>query len=364
MRIAQVAPLDRSVPPKLYGGTERVVSLADRGAGRARPRRDAVRQRRLAYPRASSRRSGRARCGSTARSRDPMAPHIAMLETVRRRAARIRRRCISTSTTALLAVQRASRRRSSPRCTGGSTCRSIRPLSARFRDVPAVSISDTQRQPLPQANWVTHDPSRPAGKPADAASRRSRSYLAFLGRISPEKRVDRAIAIAGSGRAAAQDRRQGRPRRPGLFRARQIKPLLDAAARRVHRRDRRHGRSRRSSAARRRCSFPIDWPEPFGLVMIEAMACGTPVIAFNRGSVPEVIEDGVTGFIVEDEARPSARSDRARAAVARRGARSASSSASPRAAWREEDVSLYTALAGGTPKQVTRGSPKAHRQSK
>jgi glycosyltransferase involved in cell wall biosynthesis len=173
----------------------------------------------------------------------------------------------------------------------------LQPVFSAFPSLPLVSISDAQRRPAPYANWartIYH------GLPENLLTPRpvEPSYLAFLGRISPEKRLDRAITIAG---------------RCGL-------PLKVAA--KIDKIDHDHYESIRPLLAQSNVEYvgeigdaeksdflsgalalivSIDWPEPFGLVMVEAMACGTPVIAFNRGSVPEVVEDGVTGFIVEDE---------------------------------------------------------------
>jgi glycosyltransferase involved in cell wall biosynthesis len=170
------------------------------------------------------------------------------------------------------------------------------PLYEEFSDIPCVSISDAQRAPLPHAHWVAtvHH-----GLPPDLLPFRPGpgSYLAFLGRISPEKRVDRAIAIA---RACGQRLRIAAKVDPADtdYFEREIRPLLD------------HplvefigeiGDDKKAAflARARALLFPIDWPEPFGLVMIEALACGTPVIAFRGGSVAEVIDHGVTGFIVD-----------------------------------------------------------------
>jgi glycosyltransferase involved in cell wall biosynthesis len=169
----------------------------------------------------------------------------------------------------------------------------------RWPQFPLVSISDDQRRPLPFANWaatVQH------GVAAElyAFSPQSQGYLAFLGRISPEKRPDRAIAIAKA---------TGRPLKIAAkvdaadrtYFEEEIEPLLN------------HpliefigeiGDGEKSTflGGAEALLFPIDWPEPFGLVMIEAMACGAPVIAYACGSVPEVVEDGLTGFIVRDHA--------------------------------------------------------------
>jgi glycosyltransferase involved in cell wall biosynthesis len=172
----------------------------------------------------------------------------------------------------------------------------LQPVYDEFRDMPLVSISDDQRTPLPQGRWlgtVHHglppDEFEPSFEPGE--------YLAFLGRISPEKRADRAIEVA---------RRVGMPLRIGAkvdpvdesYFEEKIEPLLGhdhvewvgevAGADKAN--------LLRGAAA---LVFPIDWAEPFGLVMIEAMACGTPVIAYRSGSVPEVIDDGVSGFIVD-----------------------------------------------------------------
>ncbi|HEY8923501.1 MAG TPA: glycosyltransferase family 4 protein, partial [Polyangia bacterium] len=178
----------------------------------------------------------------------------------------------------------------------------LQPVYDQFGDMPVVSISNAQRAPLPQAGWLAtvHH-----GLPQNllAFSPRPADHFAFIGRVSPEKRVDRAIEIA---------RRLKAPLR--------IAAKVDAADRAYHEetiapllRSSSHvefigeiGEDAKSSflGGARALLFPIDWPEPFGLVMIEAMACGTPVIAFRKGSVPEVIDHGVTGFIVDtmDEA--------------------------------------------------------------
>ena len=173
----------------------------------------------------------------------------------------------------------------------------LQPLYAEFRDMPVVSISNSQREPLPGANWqatIYH------GLPQDlyAFNAAPGEYLAFLGRISPEKRVDRAIEIA---------REAGMPLRIAAkvddvdqaYFDHFVKPLLQ------------HplieyvgeigdGEKQEFLGCAIGLLFPIDWEEPFGLVMIEALACGTPVVAYRRGSVPEVLSDGQTGFIVDD----------------------------------------------------------------
>jgi glycosyltransferase involved in cell wall biosynthesis len=177
----------------------------------------------------------------------------------------------------------------------------IGPLYREYLDVPLVSISNAQRDPLPIAGWtgtVAH------GLPHDLLQLREQpgGYVAFLGRIAPEKRVDRAIAIATA---------CGRPLR--------IAAKVDAADRDYFDREIRHlldhplvefigeiGERQKQDflGGASALLFPIDWPEPFGLVMIEALACGVPVLAFRGGSVDEVIDEGITGAIVEsvDEA--------------------------------------------------------------
>ncbi len=173
----------------------------------------------------------------------------------------------------------------------------LEPLYNDFSDMPVVSISDSQREPLP---WIGWQATVPHGLPLDLLGFQEKpdGYLAFLGRISPEKRVDRAIEIARRAgmkiRIAAKvdpaDKEYFKEEIEQLF----SDPLVEYIGE--------IGEAEKSEfvGQAQALLFPIDWPEPFGMVMIEAMACGTPVIAFNRGSVQEVIEDGVTGFVVED----------------------------------------------------------------
>jgi glycosyltransferase involved in cell wall biosynthesis len=167
-----------------------------------------------------------------------------------------------------------------------------------FADLPMVSISDAQRGPVPWANWratVYH------GLPRDLHTLRDGSggYLAFLGRLSPEKGIDKAVEIARRTglRLKVAARIYGEEHR---YFEESVKPLFQASPW-VEFMGEVGGAAKDEFLGNARALlFPIEWPEPFGLVMIEAMACGTPVIAFRRGSVPEVMIDGVTGFVVDD----------------------------------------------------------------
>jgi glycosyltransferase involved in cell wall biosynthesis len=294
MKIAQVSPLYESVPPEKYGGTERVVSylteeLIERGhevtlfaSG------DSITNAELAP---CCPRSLRTDPGCF----DPLARHYLMLEEVFRRASQFdllhfhidylhfplsRRSGISQLTT----------------LHGRLDLPDLAPLYRQFHDMPLVSISDAQRRPIPWAGWLgtVHH-----GLPEDLFKFHevTGDYLAFLGRIAPEKRVDRAIEIA---------RRAGIPLKIAAKVDRLdhdyfdtvIKPLLDPSlVEFIGEVDDKEKEEFLGNAYA--LLFPIDWPEPFGLVMIESMACGTPVIAWPHGSVPEIMEDGVTGFIVE-----------------------------------------------------------------
>jgi len=171
----------------------------------------------------------------------------------------------------------------------------LRPLFQEFTDIPCVSISDAQRVPQPEARWVATvhhglPPTLLRYSPGPG------SYLAFLGRISPEKRVDRAIAIA---QACGQRLRIAAKVDPADARyfEQKIRPLLDDPLVEFIGEISEADKSSFLGGARA-LLFPIDWPEPFGLVMIESLACGTPVVAFRGGSVAEVLEHGTTGFVV------------------------------------------------------------------
>lgn len=295
MRIAQVAPLYESVPPKYYGGTERIVSYLTE---------ELVRQGHKVTLFASGDLATKARLIAPCRralrldktSIDQMAHHILMLEQVFRDAAQFD--IIHFHIDYLHFPL--SRRQRTPHVTtlhGRLDIPDLVPLYKKFRDIPVVSISDAQREPLPWIDWqgtVYH------GLPGDLYTFQEKpgKYLAFLGRISPEKRVDRAIQIAKkvgmeikiAAKVDATDRE---------YFEEMIKPLLnDPWTDYIG--EIGEGEKDEFLGNAYALLFPIDWPEPFGMVMIEAMACGTPVIAYNQGSVPEVIEEGVTGFIVEN----------------------------------------------------------------
>ena len=296
MRIAQVAPLTEAVPPKLYGGTERVVywvteelvalghdvTLFASGDSHTSARLEPF------WPRAL-RLDGAVR--------DPNALHMAMLEQVRRRVDEfdILHFHLDYYPFSLFSRQR------TPFVTtlhGRLDLPEHQPVFDTFSSVPVVSISNAQRRPLPQARWVRtihHGLPERLLMPQTAKP----SYFAFLGRIAPEKRVDTAIRVAEHCgvplKIAAKIDRADRD-----YYDETIAPLMNSPYVDYIGEINDHEKSAFLSGAIA-LLVPIDWPEPFGLVMIEAMACGTPVIAFNRGSVPEVIEDGVTGFVVEDE---------------------------------------------------------------
>ena len=295
MRIAQVAPLYESVPPKKYGGTERVVSWLTE---------ELVRLGHDVTLFASGDSMTTARLVSVCENAlrldpkhtDQLAHHMLMLEQVLNEKDNFdlihfhidylhfplsrRENLVQVST-----------------LHGRLDIPGLAPLYSLYRDMPLISISDAQRDPLSWANWrgtVHH------GMPKDQYSLRDTTgdYLAFLGRISPEKGVPQAIEIAKKSGlplkiAAKIDKADAE------YYQTVIKPLLkDPIVEFVGEIGYPEKNDFLGNAAA--LLFPIQWPEPFGIVMIEAMACGTPVIAYPYGSVPEVIEDGITGFIVFD----------------------------------------------------------------
>jgi glycosyltransferase involved in cell wall biosynthesis len=301
MRIAQIAPLTEPCPPKLYGGTERIVSYLTE---------ELVRQGHDVTLFASGDSSTAARLVRCAHVslrmdptvRDPIPHHIVMLDEVRRRADEFD---VLHFHIDLLhfPMFREIAGRTVTTLHGRLDLPDLKPVYTAFAEIPLVSISHAQRTPMPPVNWVG---SVPHGLPIAllpfTATPRG-DYLAFLGRISPEKRPDRAISIAA---------RVGLPLRIAakVDKADQaywdevIAPMVAAHPNVDYVGEIDEHQKADFLGNARALLFPIDWPEPFGLVMIEAMACGTPVVAFRCGSVPEVIEDGVTGFIVQsiDEA--------------------------------------------------------------
>jgi glycosyltransferase involved in cell wall biosynthesis len=298
MRIAQVSPLYESVPPQTYGGTERVVSFLTEELVHAGhdvtlfASGDSVTAAKLI---AITDRSLRLDPDSV----DALAHHVLMIERVARDAAAfdIVHYHIDYLHFPL------SRRSTVPHVTtlhGRLDLKDLQPLYDEFQDIPVVSISDSQRQPLPQANWratVHHGlPERLFSK-GDGGD-----YLLFIGRISPEKRVDRAIEVARRSGLKLRIAAKISDTDEAYFHE-EIEPLL---AQPFVEYLGEVGDSEKADliGGAHGMLFLIDWREPFGLVMIEAMACGTPTIAWDAGSVGEVISDGLTGFIVHsvDEA--------------------------------------------------------------
>jgi glycosyltransferase involved in cell wall biosynthesis len=296
MRIAQVSPLYESVPPKTYGGTERVVywlveELVRQGhdvtlfaSG------DSVTSAaRLVAP-----------CRTALRLdpevKEPLAHHYIMLDQVFDEAESfdvihfhigylhfpLARRCGAAQITTV---------------HGRLDISDLVPLYKRFREMPLVSISDDQRRYLSWANWqatVHH------GLPLNlySCNEAKGDYLACLGRISSEKRLDRAIEIATRAgmklKIAAKIDAADREYFQEVIEPLLDNPLVECIGEII---DEEKQEFLGNAYA---LLFPIDWPEPFGLVLIEAMACGTPVVAFGRGSVPELVEDGITGFVVDN----------------------------------------------------------------
>ena len=298
MRIAQIAPLYEAVPPELYGGTERVVSflteelvalghdvtLFASGDSLTGAELHAVTPRALRLDPSI---------------RDPLAPHMLQLEAVRRRADEFD---IMHFHMDYLPFSLFTRQHTPFVTTlhGRLDLAELKPVFKAFPHVPLISISDSQREPLPDACYLkTVYHGLPAGLLVPQ-ERRKPEYLAFLGRIAPEKGPDRAIRIA---------RACGIPLKMAAKVDKTDQPYFDCVIRPMLRGGGVEMVGEITDAEKPdflsgaiALLMPIVWPEPFGLVMVEAMACGTPVIAFNRGSVPEIIDDGVTGTIVEDEA--------------------------------------------------------------
>ncbi|MFZ2139679.1 MAG: glycosyltransferase family 4 protein [Xanthobacteraceae bacterium] len=305
MRIAQIAPLTEAIPPKLYGGTERVIywlteelvalghdiTLFASGDSQTSATLVPVWPRALRLDGAVS---------------DPCALHMMMLEHVRRRAANFDLLHFHLDYYPFSLFSR----QVTPFVTtlhGRLDLPEHQPVFTTFSAIPVVSISDAQRRPLPQAGWVrTIHHGIPAGLLTPQPIKPT--YLAFIGRISPEKAPDRAIRIAQrcglplkiAAKVDKVDREYFEVCIRPLLNSRDVEFIGEI------------------SDAEKPAFFsgaiallaPIDWPEPFGLVTIEAMACGTPSIGFNRGAVPEIIENGLTGYVVEDEASAIAAVDK------------------------------------------------------
>lgn len=296
MRIAQVAPLNERVPPLLYGGTERVVSYLTEELAR-------LGHEVTLFASGDSETSAHLIPGCRrALWRDPniretLPHHVRRMELVFRDVRNFDLIHFHSDYLHFPLLRRDA-------CPSVTTLHGmvdpfdVGALLAEYPEAPLVSISDHQRLPAPDANWrgtVYHE------LPRDAFTfRRERgSYLVYLGRMSPEKRLDRAIEIAKRCGIPLKIAAKIYPEERGYF-DETLAPLINDAASTVEFigeiDDRERDELLGNAAA---MLFPIEWPEPFGLVMIEALACGTPVIAWRRGSVPEVLEDGVTGFIVE-----------------------------------------------------------------
>ncbi|MBR0643870.1 glycosyltransferase family 4 protein [Plastoroseomonas hellenica] len=298
MRIAQVAPLYEAVPPRLYGGTERIVAhltdaLHDLGHdvtlfasadARTRSRIVAVRDQAIRL--------------DPAPLKSDLAAHLSMMHEVRRRAHEFDVIHFHVDLLHFPFFEDIARRTVTT-LHGRLDLKDLPEAYRRWEQYPLVSISDHQRKPLPLGNWISTIHHGVAEHLYRVPANPQGGYLAFLGRISPEKRPDRAIAIAKragmrlkiAAKVDAVDRD---------YFVKVVEPLLsDPLIEFVGEIGDAEKPEFLGNAAA--LLFPIDWPEPFGLVMIEAIACGTPVIAWRCGSVPEIVEDGVTGFIVASE---------------------------------------------------------------
>jgi glycosyltransferase involved in cell wall biosynthesis len=297
MKIAQIAPLYESVPPSLYGGTERVVAhLTDALVA-------------LGHEVTLFAANGSHTAGALIPSRDQalrldqtplksdLASHLRLLSEVQRRASEFDVLHFHIDLLHFPFFEDVAHRVLTT-VHGRLDMKDLDGVYAQWYRYPLVSISQQQRKPMPHANWIDtiyHGLSHTSF----SFHNRAGDYLAFLGRISPEKRPDRAISIASAAglplkiaaKVDAADRE---------YFEQAIEPLLALPGIEFVGEI---GDDQKSSflGNARALLFPIDWPEPFGLVMIEAMACGTPVIAWNCGSVPEVVEHGVTGFIIDSE---------------------------------------------------------------
>jgi glycosyltransferase involved in cell wall biosynthesis len=294
MKIAQIAPLFESVPPRLYGGTERIVSYLTEELVRMGHEvtlfasGDSVTSARL-IPCATK----ALRLDETVHDEVPY--YMLMLDRVRERAREFDILHFHIDRFHF-PMFRPMANRTLTTLHGRQDLADLWPLYVGFNEMPLISISDAQRAPIPKANFIgtIHH-----GVPADLHQpviRPRGGYLAFIGRISPEKRPDRAVAIASAlgiplKIAAKIDRKDAQ------YFHDKIEPLLGPGVEFVGEINEKAKSDFLGEAFA--LLFPIDWPEPFGLAMIEAMACGTPVLAFRHGSVPEIIDENVTGAIVD-----------------------------------------------------------------
>jgi glycosyltransferase involved in cell wall biosynthesis len=296
MKIAQVAPLIESVPPRLYGGTERIVSYLTEEL--VRLGHDVT----LFASGDSISSAALAPCCTRALRLDPTMPDVIphsmlMIDNVRERAEEfdVLHFHIDLFHFPLF---RSLASRTLTTLHGRQDLGDLGTFYSRFSEMPLVSISDDQRKPLPNAKFMT---TIQHGIPADLHRPlfEEGKYFAFLGRISPEKRPDRAIRIARAAGIPLKIAAKVDKVDEEYFRS-EILPLIDGPGvefiGEINEREKTKFLGEAAALL-----FPVDWPEPFGLVMIEAMACGTPVLAFRCGSIPEVIEDGVTGKVVDSE---------------------------------------------------------------
>jgi glycosyltransferase involved in cell wall biosynthesis len=297
MRIAQVAPLYEAVPPDGYGATERVIYYLTEELVRLGHHvtlfatADSTTSAELlpVCPRGLWR---------DANVWDTLTHHVRELEAVVQRAARFDVIHFHGDPLHFSLARRLSPAHLTT-MHGQLLPTDHGPLFREFSEAPVISISDDQRRPVPQANWqatIYH------GLPADALpfNEVAGNYLLFLGRMMPQKRPDLAIEIARRTGLPLKMAAKVHPGEVAYFKDRMV-PLLEASAGFVDYLGEAAGAQRIELLANARALLlPIDWPEPFGMVMIEAMACGTPTVAFRRGAVPEILKDGVSGFIVDD----------------------------------------------------------------
>jgi len=296
MRIAQIAPLDEAVPPLFYGGTERIVAylcdaLVEMGhevtlfaSAESRTRAKLVRMRDEAI-----------RLDKTV-LKSHLAAHLAMMHEVRARQDQFDVLHFHTDVIHFPMFEDVADRTLTT-LHGRLDLKDLPNIVMRWPDYPLASISNSQREPLVHANWAATVQHGLPMKQFRFSPAPQGGYLAFLGRVSPEKGPIRAIEIARAAGIPLRIAAKVDPHDEAYFH-RRVQPLLDDPLIDFIGEI---GESDKSEFLGNALAllFPIDWPEPFGLVMIEAMACGTPVIAFNCGAVPEIVEDGVTGFVVQ-----------------------------------------------------------------